>query len=355
LDMDYFFAQVEERESPQFKGKPVVVGAEPKQGKGRGVVSTCNYEARKFGIHSAMPISKAYQLCPEAVFLPPNFELYSKTSTHIMNIIQKFSVDPPVTPEQAHACDGGRVEQVSLDEAYIDVSFAKTYTKAKEIAENMRKEILDKEKLTCSCGVGPNKMIAKIGCEQAKPNGLLAVKPDEAEAFVESLDVQKIPGIGMKTANILHESGMNSVADLKKLSKEDMEELFGSRGEDMYGKVRGIDEDPVVAEREVKSIGREHTFEQDTRDPELLIRTFEQLSKQVAGEIEEQGFSFKTIQVVCRFTGFETHTKSKTLKEQSNDAGLLRAEAMKLFMRFLVEKQKPLRLVGVRVTIGLNS
>jgi len=151
LDMDYFFAQVEERESPQFKGKPVVVGAEPNEGKNRGVVSTANYEARKYGIHSALPISKAYQLCPKAIFLPPNFELYSRTSENIMNIIKKYA---------------DKVEQVSLDEAYIDVSFVKTYQKAKIIAEKMRKEILRKEKLTCSCGVGPNKMIAKIAWKQ---------------------------------------------------------------------------------------------------------------------------------------------------------------------------------------------
>ena len=334
--MDYFFAQLEERESPQFRGKPVVVGAEPKEGKGRGVVSTANYEARKFGIHSAMPISRAYQLCPTAVFLPPNFGLYSRSSKNIMNIIQSFSP---------------QVEQASLDEAYIDVSFAKSYLKAKKIAEDMRKKILEQEKLTCSCGIGPNKMIAKIACEDAKPNGIKVVTEEKAEAFIENLDVQKIPGIGVKTAQILHGSDINTVADLKKLSIDDMEDLFGSRGKTMYMRVRALDEDPVVLEREVKSIGKEHTFEQDTRDPELLIRTFEQLSRQVANEVEEQNVSFRTITVVCRFTGFETHTKSKTLKDPTSDSVVLRAEAMKLLLKFIVEKSKPLRLIGVRVGI----
>ena len=346
LDMDYFFAQVEERESPQFKGKPVVVGADPKGGMGRGVVSTANYEARKFGIHSAMPISKAYQLCPDAVFLPPNFELYSKSSNNIMNIIRSFS---PL------------MEQVSLDEAYLDfdrsftivkkVSEKDLWRQAEKFAEKIKKEIWRQEQLTCSCGIGPNKMIAKIACEDAKPNGLKVVKSNEAEGFVEPLGIRKMPGIGVKTAQILHGSGINTVTDLKKLSKDDMTDFFGARGEDMYKKVRGIDEDPVESAREVKSIGKEHTFEQDTRDPELLIQTFEQIVKHVARRVKEEDLHFKTITVVCRFTGFETHTKAKTLSKSTQDWTVLRREAMKLFLRFLSEKQKAIRLVGVRVVI----
>ena len=344
IDMDAFFPAIEQRENPQFRGLPVVVGADPKQGRGRGGVSSASYEARKFGIHSAMPISQAYKLCPEAIYLPPNFELYSKVSGNIMEIMRGFSEV---------------MEQVSLDEAYIDVS--KNFTivnktsekdvwkKAEEFAGKIRKAIWEQENLTCSCGVGPNKMIAKIACEKAKPDGILMVKADEAEVFLEPLDVQKIPGIGVKTAQILRASKLNTVGDLKRLSQDDMEELFGIRGEAMYWKVRGIDEAPVVAEREVKSVGKEHTFEQDTRDPELLIQTFEELSREVAREIEEEGFSFKTITVVCRFTGFETHTKSKTFKQPSKSSAVLRAEAMKLLLKFIVEKQKFIRLIGVRV------
>jgi len=268
----------------------VVVGADPHspagEGKGRGVVSTANYEARKYGIHSALPISQAYKFCPQAIFLPPNFDLYSRTSAHIMNIIRKFSE---------------RVEQVSLDEAYIDVSFAKSYTGAQKIAEQMRTEILKQEKLTSSCGVGPNKMIAKIACEAAKPDGVRVVGERQAEKFVEPLDIEKMPGIGKKTAAILRKSNFKTVADLKKLSEHDLENLFGVRGKEMYLRVRGRDDNPVELEREVKSIGKEVTFGQDTRDPELLIRTFEQLKTQVAKEIHEQGVLCKTITVVCRF------------------------------------------------------
>mgnify|MGYP001569263584 CR=1 FL=1 len=337
LDMDAFFAAIEERENPQFRGKPLVVGADPKGGKGRGVVSTASYEARKFGIHSAMPISQAYKLCPGAVYLPPNFELYSKISANIMKIIHEFS---------------SLVEQTSLDEAYIDVSFTKSYEKAKNLAEEMRKAIWAQEKLTCSCGVGCNKMIAKIACEMAKPNGVRVVTKEDAEKFMEPLDVEKIPGIGKKTSAILRESEIRLVSDLKKLSEHDLEDLFGVRGKEMYGRVRGIDEDPVVVGREVKSIGKEITFEKDTRDPELLIGTFMQLTKVVVKEVEEQDLYVKTATVICRFTGFETHTKSKTFVKPTRDEAVLRQEAMKLFLKFVLEKQKPIRLVGIRVTIA---
>ncbi|HEX9721981.1 MAG TPA: DNA polymerase IV [Candidatus Paceibacterota bacterium] len=370
LDMDCFFAQVEERESPQFKRKPVVVGADPKGGRGRGVVSTCNYEARKFGVHSAMPISQAWKLCPDAVFLPPNFELYSRVSENIMNIIRGFA-------EQ--------VEQVSLDEAYIEINpksdhstslrspragsrgevrnSKQTWEKAEKLAQQMRKEILQKEKLKCSCGIGPNKMVAKIACEAAKPprqgsgqaNGVVVVREEEAEKFMEPLDIEKMPGIGQKTAAILRQSNFNTVADLKKLSEHDLEDLFGKRGSEMYLRVRGIDNNSVEPEHEVKSVGKETTFEQDTRDPELLIRTFEQLAKQVAQELAKEGLAFKTITVVCRFSGFETHTKDKTLKEPSSSEAVLREEAIKLFLRFLTENQKPIRLLGVRAKIAPKS
>lgn len=363
LDMDAFFPAVEQRESPQFHGLPVVVGADPKHGNGRGVVSSASYEARKYGVHSAMPISQAYRLCPEAVFLPVNGALYAEVSENIMKIIREFAP---------------AVEQVSLDEAYLDVSLllqkkghqkhyhtskydskkgermeqeGEAWEEGERLARRLKQEIFRQEKLRCTCGIAPNKMIAKIACESAKPDGVRVVKPDEAEAFVEPLDVQKIPGIGAKTAQILRASELNTVADLKKLSQDDMQALFGSRGKDMYERVRGIDESPVVAERQVKSVGREHTFGRDTRDPELLIRTFEGLAKRVAAELQEQGFSFRTVTVVCRFSGFETHTKSRTFKEASNNPAALQKEAMKLFLKFIVEKQKPIRLIGVRAGV----
>ena len=409
IDMDYFFAQIEERENPQFKGKPIVVGADPKEGKGRGVVSTASYSARKYGIHSALPISKAYQFCPTAIFLPANMALYQKVSENIMEIIKKYSP---------------KWEIISLDEAYLDISFLKNYKGAKLLAKKLKKQILEKEKLTSTIGIGPNKLIAKIASKKAKPrselcsttgakprsriltgfaesetkvnevlskfhygakpNGLLIIKPDQVKEFLEPLDIDDLPGIGPKTAEKLREIGINKIKELKNLSKTKLKELFGKVGETMYERARGvderpfistlrfarvIDEEPVTSEEIIKSIsesaswrtkgekrfisstGKEHTFEKDTRDSEIIFETFEQMIKEVYQELFKNNFSFKTITVVCRFQGFETHTKSKTLKKPTDNFEILKSEAKKLLLKFLIENQKPIRLVGLRVKI----
>ncbi|MDO8633299.1 MAG: DNA polymerase IV [Candidatus Wildermuthbacteria bacterium] len=337
LDMDAFFAAVEERESPHFKGKPVVVGADPLEGKGRGVVSTANYEARKYGIHSALPISTAYRLCPQAVFLPVNGELYNEVSGRIMEILHK------------HA---SVVEQVSLDEAYLDISFVGTYRKAEKFGQDIREEIFERERLPASCGVGPNKMIAKIACGRAKPNGILIVEPKDVEKFLEPLDIQEIPGVGPKTAALLYQALQKqelTVADVKKMRKEELIDLLGAYGGDLYDKVRGVDESPVVVDEEVKSIGKEHTFSIDTRDGEEIFLVFRGLVKDVWQEAKEQGISFKGITVRCRFQGFETHTKTKTRKEGIKTEAVFQKEASALLLRFLVENPKPVRLVGIRI------
>ena len=336
IDMDYFFAQVEERENPQFKGKPVVVGADPKEGKGRGVVSTANYEARKYGIHSAMPISKAYELCPTAIFLPVNMELYQKVSEKIMEIIKKYS----------------KIwEIVSLDEAYLDISFLKSYQKAENLAKKLKKEIYEKEKLISTIGIGPNKLIAKMAAEKAKPNGLLMIKLNQVKSFLEPLDIEELPGIGPKTAEVLRNLKINKIKELKKISKAKLKEMFGIVGETIYERARGIDEEQVSPEEIIKSIGQEHTFEKDTRDPEIIFATFEKIIKNVYQELIENKFYFKTLTVICRFRGFETHTKSKTLREPTQNLKILKKEAKKLLLKFLIENPKLIRLIGLRVAI----
>jgi len=334
--MDYFFAQIEERENPQFKGKPVVVGADPKGGKGRGVVSTCNYIARKYGIHSALPISKAYELCPKAIFLPVNMSLYQKVSENIMKIVKKYSKT---------------WEIVSLDEAYLDISFLGSYQKVENLAKKLKKEILEKEKLTATVGIGPNKLIAKMATNGAKPNGLLIIKPNQIKKFLEPLDIEDIPGIGPKTAERLRELGINKIKELKKISTSKLKNMFGVVGETIYERARGIDEEEVSSEEIVKSIGQEHTFEKDTRDPEIIFKKFEEIINEVYGELFSDNLSFKTITVICRFSGFETHTKSKTLKKPTNDLEILRKEAKKLLLKFIIENPKPIRLIGLRVSI----
>jgi len=342
LDMDAFFAQIEERENPQFKGKPIVVGADPKEGKGRGVVSTASYSARKYGIHSALPISKAYQLCPSAIFLPVNMELYQKVSENIMEIVKKYSLPPKF---------GGGWEIVSLDEAFLDVSFLGSYEKAKNLATKLKNEILEKEKLTATVGIGPNKLIAKMATNQAKPNGLLLIKPNQVKSFLEPLDIEDLPGIGPKTAEKLRTLGINKIKDIKRLSKTKLKEMFGVVGETFYEKIRGIDEELVSNEEIIKSIGKQHTFERDTRDSEIIFKTFNKIIKDVYQELIENNFSFKTITVICRFHGFETHTKSKTLKEPTKNFKILKKEATKLLLKFLLENKKPIRLIGLRLQI----
>ena len=385
FDMDYFFAQIEERENPQFKGKPVVVctstplsanpseeitvvpeednndaykrsanpelveglGADPKGGKGRGVVSTSNYEARKYGIKSGMPISKAYQLCPDAIFLPVNIELYQKVSDEIMGIVKKYSP---------------KYEIVSLDEAYLDlshifrdrekVSTERVWKEAKNIGENLKKEIFEKEKLTCTVGIGPNKTVAKLAAEKAKPNGLKVVKPEEVKKFLDPLDVDDLPGIGPKTAEKLRAIGINKVFELKKLSKKKLREMFGKVGEYFWERARGIDEEPVSPEEIIKSIGRQITFEKDTRNSRLIFGTFDQIIKETWEELISNNFKFRTITVICRYQGFETHSKSITLKNPTQDLQILKKEAKKLLLKLLFESKKLIRLIGLRLKLS---
>ena len=340
LDMDAFFAMIEELENPRFKGKPVVVGADPNEGKGRGVVSACNYKAREYGIHSAMPISEAWRLCSQAVFLPVNGTLYSEVSRNIMEIIRK------------HA---SVVEQVSQDEAYVDVSFVGSFIAAKELAEKIREDIFKKEQLTASCGIGENKIIAKMACKKAKPNGVFVVEQHKTDHFLLPLKIREIPGVGPKTEVVLEKFFKKkelTIKDVRKATKEELIELLGVMGSALHERVRGIDKTPVVVHEEVKSIGKEHTFLKDTRDAEEIFSVFRDLILHIQKELQAQELSFKTITVVCRFYGFETHTKSKTFKKVSKNYQVLKKEAMRLLLRFLVENLKPVRLVGIRIRVA---
>lgn len=338
LDMDYFFAQIEERENPHFKGKPVVVGADPKGGKGRGVVSTANYEARKYGIRSGLPISIAYKFCPDAIFLPVNMELYKKVSERIMMIIKKYS---PV------------YEITSLDEAYLDLTnIVKNYEEAKEVGEKIKKEIFEKEKLTCTIGIGPNKTVAKLAAEKAKPNGLRVIKPKEAQKFLDPLDVEELPGIGPKTGEKLRNLGVSTIFQLRKISKSKLKKLFGKMGEVIWQRARGIDEESVKTKEKIKSVGRQVTFEKDTRNSRFIFAIFDKLLKEVYQEVIEHNFSFKTITVICRYQDFETHTLNKTLKEPSKNFEILKKESKKLLLKFFLKSKKLIRLIGLRLKIS---
>ena len=347
IDLDAFFASVEERDHEWFRGKPLIVGADPAEGRGRGVVSTANYKARKYGVHSALPISQAWRLCKEAQlrgaepcnFAAPDFKNYSETSTRVMEIVHRFS---PV------------VEIASIDEAYFDLSNTGSFDKAAVICGKLKADILEKEKLTCSVGIGPNKLIAKIASDYQKPNGLTVVAESEAENFLEPMPVRKIPGVGPKTENELSGFGVKTIRDIKKYSLAQMKTFFGKWGVDLYEKARGIGDLELVIEHEVKSIGGEETFDKDTLDSNIIFECLINLAREVFGRFREEGFkNFKTVVIKVRFSDFETKTSAHTLLQVSDSHNTLSFEAMKLLMPYLDRRKnpnrKPIRLIGVRI------
>ncbi|MFA7141817.1 MAG: DNA polymerase IV [Candidatus Paceibacterota bacterium] len=331
LDMDAFFASIEEVSTPGFLGKPIVVGSTGK----RGVVSTANYKAREYGIHSAQPISIARKLGgEEVIFLGVDFELYERVSKNILKIIKNYATT---------------IEQASIDEFYIDFSFLKTFKKTEQICKKIKNEIKQKEKITCSIGISKNKLISKIASDIDKPDGLLLVK--NIKAFLNPLPIKKIPGIGPKTEKILN---IKTIQDLSKLKKEDLKNLLGKRGLKIYNYARGIDNEPVIKYREVKSIGEQTTFEENTKEVPLIFDTFEKLLSSVFEKFKKSNFSkFKTITITIRFSDFQTKTSSKTFEKGISNQKQFNTNSIKLLLPFLDKrknpKQKLIRLVGVRI------
>ncbi len=347
LDMDAFFAAVEERERPELKGLPIVVGADPLDGKGRGVVSTANYPARVYGIHSAMPISQAWRRSewarrqgkPAAVFLRPNFAQYTETSGRIRAIVERHATT---------------IEQAGIDEMYVDLSATGSYERAREVAQAIKRDIAAEEHLTASIGLGPNKLIAKIASDAHKPDGLTVVETQDAEAFLAPLSVRKIPGIGPKSEAMLKEHGLAVVQDLKRFSEEDLVERFGKWGRVLYERVRGRDDAPVQENDEVKSIGEQETFLHDTLDAPTLREHAKRMGRDVLTRLTQAGYSsFRTVVVTVRFADFETKSRSRTLPQPTDSLKDLEVELMKLFLPFLDRRENPrlklIRLIGVRL------
>jgi DNA polymerase IV (DinB-like DNA polymerase) len=335
MDMDHFYTAVEEREHPEYKGKPVVVGANPKGGAGRGVVSTSNYEARKAGIRSGMPISRSWKLCPDAVYLPPNFLLYIEVSIEIMDIARKYA---------------DKFEQWGIDEAFLDVTArVKDYAEAEALARQIKREILEKERLTCSIGVGPNKLVAKVASDYQKPDGLTIVKEGEAEQFLAPLPVRRLLWVGRKTEAKLKALGINTIGDLAHYDPTVLTETFGVMGTQMHLMARGIDRSEVEQRTEVKSMSHETTFEEDTADTEAVLKALDALSEEVSKEALSQSLFFRTITVKVRYENFETHTRSKTLQFMTNRTQDLQKTARELLQSYLRGDRK-VRLIGVRVS-----
>jgi len=335
VDLDAFFPSVEVREYPELKDKPVIVGADPKEGKGRGVVSSASYEARKFGVRSAMPISRAWKLCPEGVYLRPHFDLYIRASNAIMKILK------------SHA---DKFEQGGIDEAYLDISSrVKDFDDAKEFAGKLMEEVLDKEKLTCSIGVAPNKMLAKIGSDFKKPYGLTVIRAEEAKDFLSPLNVRKIPGVGPKTEERLKDLKIETIGDLAAINPEHLTRLFGVWGSRLHEYSNGIDYSEVREDYETKSIGREVTFEKDADDKGQILGILDELAEEIQSELIDNGFRFKTVTIKIRYEHFDTYTRAKSLSFPTNDLEILRNNAKRLIDAFLRSNRK-VRLIGLRVS-----
>ncbi|MEI7857265.1 MAG: DNA polymerase IV [Methanomicrobiales archaeon] len=333
LDMDSFYASVEMREDPGLKGKPVVIGADPKNGTGRGVVSTCSYEARAFGIRSAMPISQAFVLCPHAIFLPPHFPRYAKASADVMGILKSH---------------GFLFQQVSIDEAFLDVSSLKDYPAATCFAEQIRNDIRTQLGLTCSIGIAPTKVVAKIASDVNKPDGITVVEPENLLAFLSPMSVRKIPGIGRKAEAELFEMGIRTIRDLVQHDLQILIARFGRSAIALQAITAGIDNDAVKEREGVKSVSRETTFPEDTHDEQVIAATIDALADDVSRNIAEESLRCRTITVKVRYEGFITRTKARTLSHYTDNANTVRSCAYSLLHEIF--DGRPIRLLGIRLS-----
>ncbi len=341
VDMDAFFAAVEQLKNPEYRGKPVIVGADPKKGQGRGVVSTASYEARKFGVHSAMPISKAYKRCPQGIYVYPNGKLYGEFSRQIFEILETF------TPQ---------IQKISIDEAFLDVTGhqvvigGKYSTPAvKKLGEAIKTRVFSETGLTASIGVATTKSVAKIASDMDKPDGLTIVMPDRVREFLDPLPVTKIWGVGKKTLQTLTRLGIRTVRQLREYPLDALEQKFGKMGLHLHRMANGIDERDVTTREEIKSVSHETTFLEDQTDRELLISTLLLLSEKVSTRLRKHHFRGKTIQIKLRFSDFSTFTRNKTLPDPTNLTDQIFAVSKRLFEQF-DNVQKPVRLIGVGVS-----
>lgn len=300
VDMDAFYANIEMRDQPKLVNQPVVIARHPKLTGGRGIVSTCNYIARQYGIHSAMPAIEAFQRCPHAVFIPGNMQYYSEVSAEIRQIFHQYT---------------DLVEPLSLDEAYLDVTHNKfNHRSALQLAQRIQQQILDETKLTCSIGISYNKFIAKIASDFHKPFGITLVKPEEALEFLKQLPIDKFYGVGRKSLPSFHQLGIKTGEDLLEWELDELIKYFGKMGYSLYFKVRGIHNAPVNSLRERKSIGTERTFNQFLETEAEVAVIFEQLTAKVAKKLREKQLKAYTVTIKVRYDNFDTMTRQSQLE-----------------------------------------
>jgi len=346
VDMDAYYASVEARYNPGLRDRPVVVGADPKDGHGRGVVEAASYAARRYGIRSAMPISRAWRLAeaarrkgePEVVFVHGNRKLYVEVSERLMAVL---------------GARADAFEEASIDEAYLDLSSLGSFEAATERARALKREVAEREGLTCSIGLGPNKLVAKIASDFKKPDGLTVVLPEEVQAFLDPMGIRVIPGVGPKTEAELNERGIRTVRDLRALGLTQLADWFGRWGEDLHAKARGLSDSAVSNEWEPKSVGEQETFEVNTLDADFILTRVRALAGEVFTRLQRQGFrAFRTVTITVRFAHFRTLTRSHTSPEEQGSEEALSADAIRLLRPFLDQRENPrgtkIRLIGVR-------
>ena len=332
VDLDAFFAAVEQRDHPELRGKPVIVGGDPRS---RGVVSTCSYEARKFGVHSAMPLRTALSLCPQGIFVPVDGAKYQRVSREVMTVLRRF------TPA---------VEQVSIDEAFLDVSGSEgLFGTAPEIARRIKREVVEAVGLTVSVGVAATKLVAKVGSDLRKPDGLVIVQPGDEAAFLAPLEIRRLWGIGPKTADRLYGLGVRTIGELAALPVETLSRALGDHGATLHERALGIDADPVVGGGEpAKSVSHETTFAIDVTDAVEIERTLLALTEGVSARLRSAGLRAGTVAVKVRDSQFRTVTRQKTLTEPSDLTDTIWRAALDLARPEV--RGKRIRLLGVAAT-----
>jgi DNA polymerase-4 len=327
--MDAFYAAIHIRDDPGLRGKPVVVGGDP---SGRGVVAAASYEARSFGIHSAMPAAQARRLCPETIFLRPDFSRYHQESQRIFSIYRDYT---PI------------IQPLSLDEAFLDVSeHLGNFGSGTAVAEDIRRRVREERRLTVSVGVAPNKLIAKIASDFRKPDGLTVVRPNEVESFLAPLPVRRLYGVGPSAERSLHEMGITTIEELRTLSIDRLMSHFGQWGRVLWERARGIDDRPVRTQRVRKSLSTERTFAENVNDLDEIDRLLDGMAKEVARGLEKRHLAATTITVKARYPDFTTPTRSRSLPVPTSDPETIAALARELVRRTDAAKRS-VRLLGV--------
>lgn len=332
IDMDAFYASVEQRDRPELKGKPVIVGGDPLE---RGVVAACSYEARKFGIHSAMSSARARKLCPQAVFLRPRFDVYKAVSAEIMEIFYEYT---------------DLVEPLSLDEAFLDVTNNKKGTpSATMIAQEIRKRIHLKVGLSASAGVSFNKFLAKVASDFHKPNNITVVTPDQAQGFIDRLPIRKFPGVGKVTERKMLERGIKTGADLKRIDKDELIRLFGKSGGYFYHIAHGEDNRPVTSDRIRKSIGKEITLSEDIDDRDQMIEILERIAIKVETLLKRRKIKGRTVTLKMKYFDFQSITRSITLKKRIDEATVI-MKHVRLLLDNTEAGTRKVRLLGISIS-----